>query len=99
MRSLKVALPGALKALGIARRTREAQAIWLWREAVGPDLARETSAIKLNGGTLWVGASSTALAHQLHLERELIRTRLNESIGAPVVRDIRFRQEGPRRWR
>jgi predicted nucleic acid-binding Zn ribbon protein len=97
MRSLKAALPGALRSLGIARRTREAQALWLWREVVGPDLARETAAFKLTGGTLWVSASSTALAHQLHLERELIRGRLNEWIGAPVVREIRFRQEGRRK--
>jgi predicted nucleic acid-binding Zn ribbon protein len=98
MRSLKAALPAALKSLGIARRTREAQAVWLWREAVGPDLAGETSALKLQGGTLWVAASSTALAHQLHLERELIRERLNQWIGAPVVREIRFRQQGRAAW-
>ena len=99
MRSLKAALPGALRALGIARRTREAQAVWLWEEAVGPQVAGETTALKLSGGTLWVAASSTALAHQLHLERELIRSRLNEWIGAPVVREIRFRQEGRAPWR
>ncbi|HYM51341.1 MAG TPA: DUF721 domain-containing protein [Candidatus Limnocylindrales bacterium] len=99
MRSLGAALPGMLKALGIARRTREAQAIWLWAEVVGPQVARETTALKLTGGTLWVAASSTPLAHQLHLECRLIIERLNDRIGAPVVREIRFRQEGPRAWR
>jgi predicted nucleic acid-binding Zn ribbon protein len=99
MRSLKAALPGTLKALGIARRTREAQAIWLWSEVVGEPLAHETAALKLAGGTLWVATSSTPLAHQLHLERDTILARLNERIGAPVVREIRFRQEGPRAWR
>jgi hypothetical protein len=39
-----------------------------------------------------VTASSTALAHQLHLERGLLIARLNERIGAPVVREVRFRQ-------
>lgn len=99
MRSLKAALPGTLKALGIARRTREAQAIWLWREVVGPELARETAALKLSGGTLWVAVSSTPLAHQLHLDRETILGRLNERIGTPVVREIRYRQEGRSAWR
>ena len=99
MRSLKAALPGTLKALGIARRTREAQALWLWREVVGPDLARETTALKLAGGTLWVAASSTPLAHQLHLERNTILERLNARIGSTVVREIRFRQEGRSGWR
>ena len=92
MRSLGEALPRALKALGISRRTREAQALWLWPQLVGPHLAGETSALKLTGGTLWVTATSPALAHQLHLERTMLIQRLNERIGAPVVREIRFRQ-------
>jgi hypothetical protein len=94
MRKVGEALPHALKSLGISRRTREAQAIWLWPQLVGPDLARETRALKLTGGTLWVTASSTPLAHQLHLERSGLIGRLNVMIGSPVVREIRFRQSG-----
>lgn len=97
MRSLAAALPSALKSLGISRRTREAQALYLWPAVVGPDLAQDTSAIKLTGGTLWVTASSTALAHQLHLERGLLVRRLNESIGAEAVRDVRILQSSGRR--
>lgn len=95
MRSIGAALPRALKSLGISRRTREAQALWLWPQLVGPHLARETSALKLTGGTLWVTATSPALAHQLHLERGMLIDRLNDGIGVPAVREIRFRQAGP----
>jgi predicted nucleic acid-binding Zn ribbon protein len=95
MRSVGAALPKALKSLGISRRTREAQALWLWPQLVGEHLAHETHALKLTGGTLWVTASSPALAHQLHLERSILIDRINEQIGAPAVREIRFRQAGP----
>jgi hypothetical protein len=95
VRSIGAALPKTLKALGISRRTREAQALWLWPQLVGEHLAHETHAIKLTGGTLWVTASSPALAHQLHLERGILIERINEGIGAPAVREIRFRQVGP----
>jgi len=84
MRSIGAALPKALKSLGISRRTREAQALWLWPQVVGEHLARETRALKLTGGTLLVTASSPALAHQLHLERGMLIERLNEGIGAPA---------------
>jgi predicted nucleic acid-binding Zn ribbon protein len=94
MRSVGAALGPTLRALGISRRTRAAQACWLWPEAVGPLLARETAAVKLQGGTLWVTASSTPLAHQLHLERGRLIERLNAMVGAEVVREIRFRQGG-----
>jgi predicted nucleic acid-binding Zn ribbon protein len=97
VRSIGAALPKTLKSLGISRRTREAQALWLWPQLVGEHLARETHAVKLTGGTLWVTASSPALAHQLHLERSILIDRLNEAIGAPTVREIRFRQTGPSR--
>lgn len=53
--------------------------------------------MKLAGGTLWITATSAALAHQLHLERGVLIQRLNDMIGAPVVREIRFRQAGPAR--
>jgi predicted nucleic acid-binding Zn ribbon protein len=95
MRSIGAALPKALKSLGISRRTREAQALWLWPQLVGGHLAHETHAFKLTGGTLWVTASSPALAHQLHLERSILIDRINEQIGVPAVREIRFRQAGP----
>ena len=94
MRSVGSALPKALKSLGISRRTREAQALWLWPQVVGSHLAAETRALKLTGGTLLVTASSPALAHQLHLERGMLIERLNEGIGVAAVREIRFRQSG-----
>ncbi|HEX6548159.1 MAG TPA: DUF721 domain-containing protein [Candidatus Dormibacteraeota bacterium] len=92
MRSVGAALPSALKSLGISRRTRQAQAVYLWPSVVGPQLAGETAAIRLTGGSLLVNASSSALAHQLHLERGLLIERLNHLIGAEVVREIRIRQ-------
>ena len=92
MRSVGAALPKALKSLGISRRTREAQALWLWPQVVGDHVARESRALRLTGGILLVSASSPALAHQLHLERAMLIERLNTRIGAPAVRDIRFRQ-------
>src|ERR1700687_1050135 len=96
MRSIGAALPKALKSLGISRRTREAQALWLWPQVVGEHLARETHALKLTGGTLLVTASSPALAHQLHLERGMLIERLNEGIGAPAcARSASGSQEPP----
>jgi hypothetical protein len=96
MRSIGAALPSTLRSLGISRRTREAQALFNWPVVVGPHLARETAALKLTGSTLWVTASSTALAHQLHLERGLLIQRLNEMIGSDAVREIRIRQGSAR---
>jgi len=95
VRSLREALPGTLAALGITRKTQEAQLLWLWPQVVGSLLAEETSALRVAQGVLWVQATSTPLAHQLHLERQGLVERLNAALGRPVLRDIRFRQ-GPK---
>jgi predicted nucleic acid-binding Zn ribbon protein len=92
MRRVKDVLPGTLRTLGIARRTREAQALMVWRDVVGPVLASETEPLHLRGSTLWVRASSTALAHQLHIEKPQLLKGLNDRIGSAAVRDIRFLQ-------
>lgn len=97
MRSIAAALPHTLKSLGIHRRTRAAQALWAWPQVVGPLLSGETTAVKLTGGTLWVTASSTPLAHQLRLEQPELIERINAMIGAPAVKEIRFLQAGVRR--
>ncbi len=97
MRSIGTALPHTLKSLGIHRRTRAAQALWAWPQVVGSPLSSETAAVKLTGGTLWVTASSTPLAHQLRLEQPRLIERINAMIGAPVVKEIRFLQAGQRR--
>ncbi len=97
MRSVKEVLPGTLRTLGIARRTREAQALLLWEDVIGRELAGETEALRLRGNTLWVRTSSAALAHQLHIEKPQLLARLNERIGVAAVRDIRFLQGVPGR--
>jgi hypothetical protein len=66
-----------------------------WGEVIGQPLDGETEALRLRGSTLWVRASSTALAHQLHLEKPHLLARLNERIGAVAVKDIRFLQGLP----
>src|ERR1700674_1124976 len=88
MRSVGEALPRALKSLGISRRTREAQALLLWPQVIGPHLAGEGRALKLTGGPLLLTARSSALPHHLHLERTILIERLNHGIGAPAVREI-----------
>src|SRR5256886_14416662 len=76
MRSIGAALPKTLTALGITRRTREAQALWLWPQVVGEHLGRETKALKLTGRTLLATASSPAPAQQPPLERSRVNERL-----------------------
>lgn len=72
--------------LGIQR----AQAILLWPEVVGPELARLTRARTLYGGTLVVEARDSVLANFLTLQRAMFLERLNARLGERPLTELRF---------
>jgi len=94
MRKVAGLIGPALKELGILRQAREAQLQQLWPALVGDRLARECWPEDLRHGTLTVSTTSAALSHQLRIERETLRRRLNAALGDDVVREVRFRLRG-----
>jgi hypothetical protein len=65
--------------------------VWdVWEEAVGEALARKACPTKIQNGTLFVMISNSILVQELQFAKATLRDRLNQKLGAPVVRDIRF---------
>ena len=87
----------ALERMGIRKRVLEQQAVGNWYAVVGPQIAASSKAERLSEGTLFVSCKSSAWASELSLHKERIMKGLNESVGAEVVRDIRFSARGFRR--
>lgn len=77
--------------LGLKTRARHLQVLGMWRDVVGDMVAEHTRPATLVRGRLIVDTDSPAMGHQLHLQAQLILDRLNERLGEPVVREIRFR--------
>jgi hypothetical protein len=80
----------ALRNLGIRSRVREEQLRALFTDAVGPALAPLCRAVRLERGALLIATSSSALAHQLHLESPRLIDTLNAALGTDAVRRLRF---------
>ena len=59
-------------------------------EAVGPALAPLCRAERLDHGALLIATANTALAHQLQLESTRLIAALNDGLGSPAVRRLRF---------
>lgn len=75
-----------------ARYPDQAHRVWeVWESAVGPEVARRSSPVSLQGGRLLVAVSTSAWVQQLSFLRERLREALNQALGQNVVRDIRFR--------
>ena len=65
--------------------------VWeVWEEAVGEALARKACPTKIQNGTLFVMVSNSVLIQELQFAKATLRDRLNQKLGAPVVRDLRF---------
>ena len=65
--------------------------VWeVWEAAVGEALARKACPMKIQNGTLFVMVSHSILIQELQFAKATLRDRLNQKLGASVVRDIRF---------
>jgi predicted nucleic acid-binding Zn ribbon protein len=70
---------------------REARALTLWPEVVGPQLAAATRAENVREGVLSVVTRTSSWAFELTFHKERILKALNARLGRGTVRDIRFR--------
>jgi predicted nucleic acid-binding Zn ribbon protein len=77
--------------LGIGPTLRQYDVLTSWAEVVGEQIARVTTAQRIENGTLFVGVSSGAWRNELSMKRLAIMEKLNRKAGAQVVKDIRFR--------
>lgn len=63
----------------------------IWPEVVGERIAKVTKPVNIQNGVLLVKVKSAVWRMELTLMKQQIIDRLNESLGKPVVKDIKFR--------
>jgi predicted nucleic acid-binding Zn ribbon protein len=93
---LKFALERRIKSLGITRKLDGGKVLACWAEAVGPQLASRAQAESFANGVLTVTVPDSAWRHQLSLSRPEMISRLNQTLGSCVVKDL-FLVAVPRR--
>lgn len=77
--------------LGIAVRLSEYDVITGWDRIVGEQIARVTTAERIEHGILYVAVRSAAWRNELSMRRMEILDLIHRSVGRKVVREIRFR--------
>jgi predicted nucleic acid-binding Zn ribbon protein len=95
-----------VKARGWQRPAAEATVFGAWERVVGPDVAKHSRPVKLEGGELTVEAESTAWATQLRLLAGSLLQRIAAEVGHNVVTRLHIHgpaapswSRGPRRVR
>ena len=91
MKGLRSILGDSVKEAGGKRRAEELGTLELWAEVVGKEIAEATRAERLRDGILFVVTKSSVWTHELTFFKEQAIQRLNDRLGRPLVRDIRFK--------
>ena len=88
--SLGDALVTYLRECGLEKNLLEVQVEEAWSKVMGDVVTGLTRSVEVTDGVLFVRVNSAALKTQLFENRfELVR-KLNEAVGAPVIRDCRI---------
>ncbi len=90
-RALGGSLSSLLKSLGIERKVKEHEALARWPEVVGAKVADICEPERVKDGILFVKVKSSSWRNELFLLKAEILERLNRTIGAQIIQDIRFR--------
>jgi predicted nucleic acid-binding Zn ribbon protein len=95
-----------MKARGWEKPRAEATVFGAWEKVVGPDIAKHSRPVKLDGGVLTVEAESTAWATQLRLLAATLLRSIAGEVGHNVVTKLNIHgpaapswAKGPRRVR
>ena len=93
MRHLSLGLRRVLSGLGLAAADVDGYLIIvrLWAELVGDEMARHTSPLRLENGTLFVLADDAAWASEIRWSSQAILTEANDKLGTERVQKIKIR--------
>ncbi len=90
LQSVREILGRVVDSCGIGGRLEEQRVIERWAEAVGPEIARHTCALRVSGRVLHVTVDTSSWAQELSLLKPLILEALARVGGRSVVRDVRL---------
>jgi predicted nucleic acid-binding Zn ribbon protein len=63
----------------------------MWETAVGTAIARNSRPQALRGAVLLVHVASSSWSHQLQFSKKALIARINNTLGQPLIDDIRFK--------
>jgi len=69
----------------------EKHAIDAWQTVLGKNVMDYTHELQIKNGILYASITSSVLRHDLFMQREEIRNRLNKNVGFEIIKKIVFR--------
>ena len=89
--SLKEVIEELLKVYHLDEKLDGVNLVNSWEKVVGKMISNHTESLKVVNRVLYVKVDSSALRHELHMERSKIAKKLNKKVGKNVINEIVFR--------
>jgi predicted nucleic acid-binding Zn ribbon protein len=89
--SYSEALHSALSEFGLEKGIKEHEVLVRWEEIVGKAIANHAHPTRLEQGKLWIRVSSAGWRQELSLMRVELVAKINNAIGADVVKEVILR--------
>ena len=90
MQALKTAIKIFLRKSGLEKGVKQNTALLVWDEVVGENIAENTSAEKIEHGTLTVKVENSSWRQELVFKKKEIIEKLNSKLGKKTIKEIRF---------
>lgn len=90
IKSVGSVIDGLTQSLGIHQKLQEYEAVAQWDSIVGQKIAAMSVASKIVRGVLFVKVRTSTWRNELNIRKKEIITKMNQTIGEEVVKDIKF---------
>jgi predicted nucleic acid-binding Zn ribbon protein len=79
-----------LEELGLGKKLRQYEAVRIWQDVVGEQIARVAIPTKIINGTLIVKVEKSTWRNELSLLKREIIAKINAALKEEIVKDIKF---------
>jgi hypothetical protein len=86
--SIKEAIQAFMAQSKMRNGLRSVQLEIVWEEIMGKTISKYTEKIHIVGTTLFITTHVGPLKQELHYQRDLIITRVNEALGEALIREV-----------
>jgi len=93
LEQVKEILPQMVSSLGINKNYKTQLAILNWEKIVGKDIAVQSSPLSVEYNVLFISVNNSVWCHHLSMMKADIIFKVNQFVGEPLIKDIRFRTE------
>lgn len=90
MKTIRQLVMENLRRNGLETPLLQRRLIDAWPSVAGDDAAHHTTSLAIRRQTLYVSMTASALRFELFMRRSQLVERLNQSVGATIITDIRF---------